>query len=387
MSDKNFPASSSDSSKPILQATSLKGDPGNPGRLLMIDPPFIAIPCDSDDSNPVFTNASCTCRIMDGSEIIANAGDADGWTLEVYNSSNVTGSIASFGFTVNGITADTGWVIFRAYKSGEIDLFGSVYVKRINKGVKGDTGDTGSTGSQGPTGPQGDAGNDGTGLVVLKYNVSVKSHFTGVVTFSDNGGNLRITFGTDPGLVVGERIHVYDGAFNYDDICTVTVDNGSGVYDTDLTYGGVPNSGPYVWSMRNFRQSDDSRWTPESYQNLEFPNILPIGAKIDEVAFAYVNQENSGYLWIDIGNYAYPAAGYTAYFGSRPLSTDPQVVQEQINHDHSAYQANMILLDNYRRDIYVRGRVHNYTMYWNTVFGNDDWQLFISYKNFGLTLP
>jgi len=310
MVDQNFPPGSPDSSKPILPLNVDTGPKGDPGRMLVAHPPFIGIPCDSDDGNPVYTNAESFFYIIEGSLILALFGSVDGWTIEAVEENDCTTTVAGFRIDVDTISADTASFRVRAYKGGEADLFAWVYLKRINKGVQGDQGIQGNAGPTGGDGPTGASGSDGTGMVVVKHAIEVKSSKTSAIT--DYGdGKINLDFGATPhAWVLGEWLLV-EGGGAYGDFEAEIIE----VVDTynvkiDYTYG-ADEAGNSTYSMRHFRTKAD-----DVPQRLRFDKAFGVGDKPYELWFIMDSLGGSG-VTLSCGYAIEPAAGYNYYLNSQ----------------------------------------------------------------------
>ena len=150
MSDKNFPPSSSDSSKPILVATTLSGDQGDPALYTVPVSPVVPIPCDNDGTNPVYTSATSKIYILKAGAV------QTGWTLAYVDGSGCTGTVNNTveprTATIANVSAISGYANFTAAKSGEETLYFRVYFAKMPEGATGAKGDTGDTGAKGDTG-------------------------------------------------------------------------------------------------------------------------------------------------------------------------------------------------------------------------------------------
>jgi len=348
MTDQRFPAQSPDSGKEFLEATTFKGDPGDPGRVILASPPFIAIPCDDDDSNPVFTNAESFFYIIDGNQIIADNATPDGWSVSVESQTDCTvGLTGNLGIAVSAITADTAECVIKASKAAENDLYARIYIKRINKGEKGDQGDKGVKGDTGSPGSTGAAGSDGTGVVVEKFVVECRASVPGDATnYGDD--KIRLDFDSAHGFVVGEYLLVLDAAPAEAVILEVI---SSTAVKIDKGYLADVNDIP-IYSMRHFRSIADGVG-----QILRFDNVWAVGDKPWEL-FLIMDDEDAGEdLTCSAGYAQYPASGYNYFINSKVYNSAEDIDGANLLDLSSAvvWKRPMVSATDPRKDVYLYG--------------------------------
>lgn len=387
MSDKNFPPSSGDSSKPILVANVSTGPEGPAAVYAYPAGPVVPIPCDNDGSNPVYTSATSDILVYQDGLLLT------GWTMAYITGSNcdatVNNGVEPRTVTIDNVTAISGYADFTATKAGVILSF-RVYFSKMPQGEQGIQGIKGDQGDKGDTGLTGAAGTDGTGLAMLKFTVSVKDEFTGTVGITDSGGFMRLTFSVDPGLVETEWLYMQSitPTWQYDGYVTAVI--GGGVYDTNVVYeaGGTM----YVWSYRNFRKGGP--WPSAGVnavgsQDLYFDFILPVGAKLDEVA-VMKTEENTIITFWSAGYQPWPLSGYDRYMASELLNTiGHQEVVNLWDPSRYGYTNRILLATNPYRSFFFRCQKYLTTppYYWNTAPTEDIvHELFVSYKYFPTVL-
>lgn len=108
---------------------------GGDANILVGNKDVVAIPCDSDGTNPVYTGASVTFDVYEGS-----SDSTASWTLSVYATSYVSGNLVSDTYTVTSITSDVGYFTIRASKVGYDSLYRKISVFRVRKGAAGAAG-------------------------------------------------------------------------------------------------------------------------------------------------------------------------------------------------------------------------------------------------------
>ena len=274
MSDKNYPQSDPGSSKPILTGTTLKGDPGLAGYHLVADPPFIGIPCDSDDSNPVFTNANSVFHVIAGNAVLADNDDADSWVLSVESVTNCSANTSgTFGISVTAITADTALIQVKAEKSDHPDLYAYVFVKRIHKGEQGDQGIQGVKGDTGDTGDTGPAGVNGTGLAIVKKTIDVLG--TGVSATGSNYDDMLRINRTSHGYSEGDWVAIEGCGYNSRPAYITNVVDANN-FDTNLDF--ISSGVCQLDDPENLRSLAN-----DNYQDVVFKNLVPRGARVVEI--------------------------------------------------------------------------------------------------------
>lgn len=381
MSDKNFPISSPDSSKPILALNQTVGETGPPALYAYPGAPVVPIPCDNDGGNPVYTTNRSNVYIYQGGDL------QSGWTIYLYYGHNCSALVDSTPgdehINIVNVTADSGYCDFTAIKSGTTLRF-SVYFTKVKEGEQGATG---STGSQGATGAQGPAGNDGvasSGLLIQKFTANVREPYT-TCTAADNGsGFTRLTFGSDPDIEVGEYMAWSESAqMRYGN---VTAEISPTVYDTDNAwlFGGSVR----CWSMRYFRKNtgSGSMWWNARPQSICIPNIIPVGGKLDEVAVLKTDS-NVEPLFTSGGYAEYPDSGYDRYWGSTIIGSRGDIRQVNLwDTTRFGYDINMVVDDaQASRNVYFYVSAFDEYQTWITLLENIVFDFFISYKFFPTT--
>lgn len=124
-----------------LIQTGSKGDKGQVGDnaiVAVLNNDYQTIYTDKDGNNGNYSGAVSTITIYSGSK-----DDTSNWSISA-STSNVTGVLSGNTYTVTNLTADTGYVIFTATRSGYTTITKQF---RLSKSKIGSTGNTGSTGS------------------------------------------------------------------------------------------------------------------------------------------------------------------------------------------------------------------------------------------------
>jgi hypothetical protein len=387
MSDKNFPSSSSDSSKPILLASTLKGEQGNDAIIGIANPWNIAVPTDADGSNPVYTNANAEISIIEGNTILASGSVPNGWSLAVDDETNCVVSITDLEVSITSITDDTGEFTVIASKVGYNNVYITCNVLKNKQGATGNTGATGAQGIQGIQGVQGIQGNDGTGLVVQKYTIGIKDPVE-AQTVDNGSGSLRINFAVAHGMSEGEVIYVSGPGGDYDGYYTIRSIIDADTVDTDG--GFTVNETVDVWSGRHLKKGgtlgslvyDGS----DEGQILHFPYIIPVGAKLDEFAMIKLDGDDNLLLW-SAGYFGYPYSGYNSYLYNKELRIQEQVRQVNLwDPTRSDYQIEFLTGGNNLRNLYLWVKSFSSSYYWNNVPSDLEIEMFISYKYFNTSL-
>ena len=386
MSDKNFPVSGPDSSKPILLATDLKGNPGDPAIVGIGNPASLAVPTDSSGNNPVYTNAFIYLAIYSGNVLLAEGATTNGWTASIYSASDVTFSISGLVLHVTGLNADEGAATIKLSKTGYADVYTRVKIYKAKAGATGSQGVQGVKGDQGAKGDPGSQGVPGTGYVVVKHTVEVKAPVSGVAS-GENAPHTRLTFTSNAGIAVGDMIMFYDqDAANYNvSSAKVLAQVDANAWEVDAVYTAGANI--EMWSKKHFAKGgvfvnfDDT-----VDQILEFPAVVPVGAKLDQFIWkrTAITQQDARYLVVNAGYAKYPAAGFDAYIAGLG---DDQTNWKQVDlwvTTRPEYTSGYIALSSDNRvNIYVRGTKYAASDKWSTEFGSDQWLLAFSYKFFG----
>ena len=319
MSDSRFPPSSSDSSKPILIASDLKGDTGSSPVYVYPAVPVIPIPCDNDGSNPVYSAATSDILVYLGSVL------QTGWTLAYVTGSNCTGSVNNAveprTATIAAVTDIAGYAEFTAAKLGTTLIF-RVYFSKVPEGATGASGVTGPTGSTGATGSVGATGSDGTGVVVIKKTITIDA---GVVVASkeDYGdGTLQMNFASAHGYTLGDFVYIY-GATIYDNEVIITEIVDSDSIKVDIAYSGL--GGTLTCYDQKLLRSVASI----AAQNVGFNDIIPVGAKILEWQLMMTDLDNlPNYypLTVSIGTSRYSSSGYNSWLSGAYMQDLGQII-------------------------------------------------------------
>ncbi len=387
MSDKRFPPGSSDSSKPVLVATTLSGDQGDPALYTVPASPVVPIPCDNNGTNPVYDSATSQIWILKAGAV------QTGWTLAYISGSGCTGTVNNTveprTATIADVSADSGYANFSATKSSEETLYFRVYFSKMPEGAIGDTGAAGAKGDTGAQGDQGAAGNDATGLIVQKKVIEVRDSKTAAVT-NNGSGFMRLTFGSVHGYVLGEKITFGDNGAVYDmgGLAYITNVVNTTVIDIDYTYLG--NANVDTWSCWHLGRGGS--YYPfintASSQYLDFENTIPVGAKLQEVflqkTFGFEQGADAGYLLWDCGYARYSNAGYNTYavsVSTQYLSGDP-LSADLWDPSRAEYTRHYIFMDNdNRRNMHFRARKLSSAYNWNGIeLGDNVFNAFFVYK-------
>jgi hypothetical protein len=385
MDDKNFPPGSSDSSKTILQATTLKGDPGNGGISVIVNSQNIIIPADSDNSNPDFGNNSSEFSIYQGNALVGSPADANGWSMEITSQVNCTASIDSTLKTiVSAITSDTSYYTVRLYKTGYSDLNIVVNVHRLQKGEQGIQGIQGIQGATGATGPIGATGAPGTGLVMKKYTIEVKAPVVPTVT-NNGSGFIRLTFPSPHGMELGEILAVSDSTL----ILQTETAEITSVIDTtkvDIDVAYTASGSADVWSMRHFRHGGSRGnldYDNADPQKLRFPLIFPEGAKLNEFAIIKIAGATNYPITISAGYGLYPDSGYNSYMSNNSLPAVGNIRQFDLwDKSRSGYNEKFMVGSDLRRNFYMYATTYYGNYNWHEEYLNHVYEIFIPYKYF-----
>jgi hypothetical protein len=288
-----FPTTISDTNREILTKTSLKGDTGDSAWNIFPKSPIIPIPCDNDGSNPVYTSASSEILIMRANLV------QTGWTLAYVSGSGCNGTVNNTveprQASIANVSAPSGYAEFTATKDGVVLLF-RLYFSKVPEGATGSAGATGATGPAGAAGATGAAGSDGTGLVVVKKEITVG---TGVsVSKQDYGdGNLQINYPSSHGLLQGDYVWIYlSGVYNggYEVLTVVDADS----VKLNVAYSAAVGT-VTAYDAGKFRALADN-----SPQVVALNNFVPYGSKVLEwhIIWADANPPNVNPVSIDFGD-------------------------------------------------------------------------------------
>lgn len=363
-----FPPGSSDSNKNILTATGLKGDQGDPALNVVLQVPSVVIPCDNDNSNPVYTNAESQVQILKAGVI------QTGWTLAYVSGvscvATVDNGVEPREVSITSISADSGYANFTAIKSGEVTQTFRFYFARGKAGTVGATGSTGSTGSTGAVGPTGPAGADGTGIIIVKKDIVVLPYQVG--TSADAGGdNTWIDFASPHGFTDEQVVRVGS------DVTGVLGTMYTAFYvsptriRTYIPFGEVGIVTMYVYDAENLRSIPDN--LP---QNIHFaPNIVPVGAKILEWQFFIKNFTGTlpGPLAVSIGPDFYPDPAYNDWLASQYLTTKRALVSRD-----RRSETDMVIVD----DFQLHFRIDCYPYFWSTAAVDIELQFLLAYIDY-----
>lgn len=123
------------SSSPIQSVTSSTFDGRwhlRSGVSIFTDQNPIAIPCESDGSSPVFTNARCTFTVF-----LNGTDDTSNWSFSKQSESSCTATVTSNYVDISGISADSANCVVRASKSGFSNIDTTIYSYKHHKGSVG----------------------------------------------------------------------------------------------------------------------------------------------------------------------------------------------------------------------------------------------------------
>ena len=309
-SDKNFPIKKSPSSKPLLGGANV-GPDGAAG----IDAVFVAsqannilIPSDFDGGNPVLTNAITEFEIWRGNTLLANKSSLDGWTSQVIATNGVSiDDTTDLEATVTVITQDEADFVMQFDKVGFTSITAKIYVKKVKDGEKGDTGDTGAAGGTGPTGGVGPTGADGTGLVVVKKEISMLG-YSFFLSGATNSGGLLFSSSVDHDMIVGDTVHHYNYAeSSYEGDFKVTEIVSSTSYRVDgPTFVGEDGGNGY--SLSGIRDVSNSQ-----PQDLEWWDVMPDGNAFLEWRLIMITPDNDNELYAYLGWKRYPESAYNSW--------------------------------------------------------------------------
>ena len=165
MVDPRFPTSGSDSSKPFITGTLIKGDQGFPALYVIVQTPTVAIPCDNDGGNPVVAGAISEVHVMKAGAL------QTGWNLAYDSGLNCTGAVNNGPEPgecyIASVSGAYGYADFTATKAGEVTQGFRMHFTKVPEGATGATGAKGDDGDAGDAGSTGATGSDGTGVVVV----------------------------------------------------------------------------------------------------------------------------------------------------------------------------------------------------------------------------
>jgi hypothetical protein len=115
--------------------------------ILISNQPSIPIPTDSSGNNGVFTNATSTIQVILNNEDVT----AD-WTVSLHQATGCTVTVSNTTkvATVSAMSADTGYFIIKAVKTGASILYTKVIVYKAKAGVDGTDGIDGEDGTGTP---------------------------------------------------------------------------------------------------------------------------------------------------------------------------------------------------------------------------------------------
>jgi hypothetical protein len=391
---KNYPTSSSDSSKPILDANTKKGDPGDAAIVANAVPASLGFPADSDGSNVDYSNNTTEIYVIEGNETLAKGTDNDGWYVDVSDISNCTITTDKLVITVTEITSNTGEVTLRVAKPGYNDLYVTIWLNKQLKGEQGEQGEQGIQGPQGLQGVQGPSGDVQSSYAIIKRRITVKE--IDYPTRSNNGGNLRLTYPSAHNLTANDLLWVvyYEnesilGSHIADEL-TIVSDT---IIDVNVTYR---DDDVYVRDMKYLGfDTEDDILTGFNSQVIGYKDILPVGAQLDTIAI----QKNSGteaqILWSasyntsDANNsgdlYMNQQLAGLDSLNNKPLqvnlwnalNTSPSaelksIVERYIHESNSQY-----------RNVYFEAKLSSPLDDWGTTVSDNVYDIFISYKYFG----
>lgn len=379
--NKNFPASSSDSSKPILTGAILKGDEGDAAIVAIPNPSNINLPCDTDGNNVDYTNSDISISIIQGNNTIASGLNNDGWNLQLTNQTNCSVSVSSLIATLTEITENTAEFTLRIYKTGYNDIFVIVSAVKVYQGEIGPIGEQGEQGERGIIGLTGPSGLNASGYIVKKHEIEVlipqipiKSNHNNQLLITNNFGGHN--------LVVGEYVHLYqyeNEVIVYNEYTYVEeiLSNSQALLNVsyDIKFS---TPGGFLRSMRHFARDDQYNYYNNlTNQELWFIDELPVGAKIDQLVFD--TYEGSTNFTIDAGyqrlttvyinnilhNVIYPPIQVDLYDKTRPEYL-PYYIWESTSD---------------RRNIYITAKLYGLFFSWADT-ADQKFRMFVGYKMF-----
>lgn len=380
MSDKNFPPSASDTSKTILQATTLKGDPGEPAVIAIPYPAAAAVLCDNDGSNPQLPEV-VSVAIIEGNELLADMSSSNGWSVSVESTSSCTVSQFSttIGVQFTAVTADRGYAVLKHSKTGYDDIYSRVYYFKAYQGEKGDQGDQGDKGDTGATGSQGPQGDPGTGLVVVKKTITVDalaSRNLNNMQAYDNSGLAFKTYGGNHGYSLGEHIHhenFTNSSYNGDFVISEIVDS-TEYRITGPTYISYDSGDSWPWERFSKNMSDT-----DGPQDLWFKNIIPEdgGILLGLNLVMITDAEEYIPLTCYVGYDQYNATGWNAYMNGIAFYDEGQ--QQKWPTSQFVHNAmNTSFNSQFLTDIWLRA-VPTVNKSWSIKYLNCKFNLFVFY--------
>lgn len=380
-SEKNYPKLRGPSSKPLLGGENVgpDGADGTDAVFVVAQANNILVPSDFDGGNPVLTNAITEFEIWQGNTLLATKSSLDGWTSQVVGTNGVSiDDSTDLEATVTVITVDEGDFTMQFDKVGFTSVTAKIYVKKMRQGEKGDTGDTGTTGGVGPTGAQGITGADGTGLVIVKKEISMMNYSFYLVSGTNSGG-LIFTSNANHELVVGDTVHhynfptqtSYNGDFKVVEVGSPTT------YRVEAGPIYIADDGGSGYSISAIRDINNSQ-----PQDLAWFDMVPVGTGLIEFRLLMVTEDNEDEVYAYLGYHENPTVGWNFYMNGELFEEEG---------DQKAYPAfgQPYLLNSFtgisnpsaqRKDIWLRLTPYsgkNWTTYYQAVKFN----LFAAYIN------
>jgi hypothetical protein len=332
---------------------------------------------------------------MSGNNIIGSPTFINGYSLSIISQTNCVVSISGLVITVTSLNANNAEAEIRVSKVGYQALQVSLKMMKIYQGPIGITGAQGIQGIRGAQGVSGPAGQDGGSYITIHKLIEVNTPREVESTeVSDNGsGKVRITT-TAPdfhGYEVGEYIQIYTDEYDgidlaYNDVVPVLaiIDNTHVDLDIDFT---IAAKVILRRASHEFGRADSLNYfNTLNYQLLYFPNILPVGAKIDQIAI-YKKSGSDGYLTWYAGTEPYPSTNFNTYmngiayglpaFGDEPRQVDLHDITRVGYKEYFIYDAASI-----DRNVYFYVGKYNLTDSWQATFYDNIFDIYISYKLF-----
>lgn len=377
----NYPKLRSPSSKPLLGGANVgpDGADGTDAVFVASQANNILVPSDFDGGNPVLTNAITEFEIWRGNTLLATKSSLDGWTSQVIATNGVSiDDTTDLEATVTVITQDEADFVMQFDKIGFTSITAKIYVKKVNDGEKGDTGDDGTIGDTGPDGPVGPTGSDGTGLVIVKKEISMLG-YSFFLSSAINSGGLLFNSSIDHEMVVGDTAYhynytesSYEGNFKVTEIVSSTSYRVAGP-----TYVGDDGGNGYSRSATR----DISNSTP---QDLIWYDMIPDGVALMELRLYMITEDDQNELYASLGWDINPNVGWNAYLNG-------ELFEQEGNHrtwpalglQYSVRPLYMPPITSDRGDVHLRLSPYSGKL-WSTYYAAAKFNLFATYINFNL---
>ena len=111
------------------------GQTGNPAIIGQLSNDFIGIPTDSSGNNGVYSNATSTLYIYEGTDDVSSE-----WDCTASASSGINGSLSGKTYKITNMTVDAGTVTLTATKSGYANVVKQITVVKTKAGADGQEG-------------------------------------------------------------------------------------------------------------------------------------------------------------------------------------------------------------------------------------------------------